>query len=121
MKNFSYLIDVYKKTKEDEKLFIRNQSIHWDSYYKENRKFYNLENLINFRKNQILSEGLDDANYLQNSFNLLEALKNFDGNFLKKHLPEKNGGAVLATSIDKYCYLTCRFLPPFFDHNLCFP
>ena len=50
LKNFSYLIDVYKKTKEDEKLFISNQSIHWDSYYKENKKFYNLDNLINFRK-----------------------------------------------------------------------
>ena len=24
-----------------------------------------------------------------------------------------HGGAVLATTIDKYCYLTCRFLPPF--------
>ncbi|MBI4180198.1 kinase [bacterium] len=30
-----------------------------------------------------------------------------------KHHP----GAVLATSIDKYCYLTCRFLPPFFEHK----
>lgn len=29
----------------------------------------------------------------------------------------KHGGSVLATSIDKYCYLTCRFLPPFFDHR----
>jgi D-glycero-alpha-D-manno-heptose-7-phosphate kinase len=28
-----------------------------------------------------------------------------------------HGGAVLATSIDKYCYLTCRFLPPFFEHR----
>ncbi len=28
-----------------------------------------------------------------------------------------NGGAVLATSIDKYCYLTVRYLPPFFDHR----
>ena len=54
MKNFSYLIDVYKKTKEDEKLFIHNQSIYWDKRYKENKKFYNLDNLINFRKNQIL-------------------------------------------------------------------
>ncbi len=27
------------------------------------------------------------------------------------------GGAVLATAIDKYCYLTCRFLPPFFEHR----
>jgi len=29
----------------------------------------------------------------------------------------ENGGAVLATSIDKYCYITCRRLPPFFDHK----
>ncbi|MBI5560799.1 MAG: kinase [Deltaproteobacteria bacterium] len=29
----------------------------------------------------------------------------------------KNGGAVLATTIDKYCYITCRYLPPFFDHR----
>jgi len=29
----------------------------------------------------------------------------------------KNGGAVLATSIDKYCYITCRNLPPFFEHK----
>ena len=28
----------------------------------------------------------------------------------------KHGGAVLATTIDKYCYLTCRYLPPFFPH-----
>lgn len=28
-----------------------------------------------------------------------------------------NGGAVLATTIDKYCYLTCRYLPPFFEHK----
>ena len=29
----------------------------------------------------------------------------------------QHGGAVLATSIDKYCYLTCRHLPPFFEHK----
>lgn len=29
----------------------------------------------------------------------------------------EHGGAVLATSIDKYCYLNCRFLPPFFDYH----
>jgi D-glycero-alpha-D-manno-heptose-7-phosphate kinase len=27
----------------------------------------------------------------------------------------ENGGAVLATTIDKYCYLHCRYLPQFFD------
>lgn len=30
---------------------------------------------------------------------------------------EKNKGAVLATTIDKYCYITCRYLPPFFEHK----
>ena len=29
----------------------------------------------------------------------------------------KNKGAVLATTIDKYCYITCRYLPPFFEHK----
>ncbi|HNV85629.1 MAG TPA: kinase [Candidatus Omnitrophota bacterium] len=30
---------------------------------------------------------------------------------------EKHGGCVLSTTIDKYCYLSCRFLPPFFEHK----
>lgn len=29
----------------------------------------------------------------------------------------ENEGAVLATTIDKYCYLSCRWLPPFFKHK----
>jgi len=28
-----------------------------------------------------------------------------------------NKGAVLAVTIDKYCYITARYLPPFFDYN----
>ena len=28
-----------------------------------------------------------------------------------------HGGQVLASSIDKYCYLSCRYLPPFFEHK----
>src|SRR6266513_2952771 len=28
-----------------------------------------------------------------------------------------HGGAVLATAIDKYCYISCRRLPPFFDYK----
>ena len=30
---------------------------------------------------------------------------------------EEHGGAVLATTINKYCYITCRYLPPFFKHK----
>lgn len=28
-----------------------------------------------------------------------------------------HGGAVLSTSINKYCYISCRYLPPFFEHK----
>ncbi len=30
----------------------------------------------------------------------------------------KYGGQVLSSSIDKYVYITCRHLPPFFKHNI---
>src|SRR5437899_12114009 len=29
----------------------------------------------------------------------------------------EHGGAVLATTIDKYCYISVRELPPFFEHK----
>jgi galactokinase/mevalonate kinase-like predicted kinase len=30
----------------------------------------------------------------------------------------EHGGTVLGVTIDKYCYLTCRYLPPFFKHRI---
>lgn len=30
---------------------------------------------------------------------------------------QEHGGEVLATTIDKYCYISCRYLPPFFEHK----
>lgn len=32
----------------------------------------------------------------------------------------EHGGAVLSTSINKYCYISCRYLPPFFDYKFRF-
>lgn len=29
----------------------------------------------------------------------------------------QHGGEIVGTTIDKYCYLSCRFLPPFFEHR----
>ena len=29
----------------------------------------------------------------------------------------ENGGQVLGTAINKYCWITCRYLPPFFEHR----
>ena len=31
---------------------------------------------------------------------------------------KENGGQVINATIDKYIYITCRHLPPFFDHNI---
>lgn len=30
---------------------------------------------------------------------------------------KEHGGAVLSTTINKYCYITCRYLPPFFEYK----
>lgn len=30
---------------------------------------------------------------------------------------QENSGAVLSTTIDKYCYISIRYLPPFFEHK----
>jgi D-glycero-alpha-D-manno-heptose-7-phosphate kinase len=30
---------------------------------------------------------------------------------------KEHGGEVFATTINKYCYITCRYLPPFFSHK----
>ena len=30
---------------------------------------------------------------------------------------KKHGGAVFSSTIDKYCYISCRYLPQFFEHK----
>ena len=58
--NYNYLIEIYKEAK---KFFYNNnqnlnqKSKHWESY---NLKNFTLDNLINFRNDGKLSEGLDD-------------------------------------------------------------
>src|SRR6266481_6388974 len=29
----------------------------------------------------------------------------------------QHGGSVLSTTIDKFCYITCRWCPPFFEYH----
>lgn len=86
------LINVYKQATKDEHKFLKSRSMHWEEFYKENEKFKDLKNLINFRKNRILSKGLDDAANVQNKLSLLELFESFDSNFLKKNLPDSNIG-----------------------------
>lgn len=30
---------------------------------------------------------------------------------------QEHGGAVIGTTINHFCYISCRYLPPFFEHN----
>lgn len=41
----------------------------------------------------------------------------FGGGTDMKEFFTENGGAVLSTTFDKYCYVTVRHLPPFFDYK----
>lgn len=41
----------------------------------------------------------------------------FGGGTDYPHWFRRHGGAVLSATIDKYCYLSCRRLPPFFPHR----
>jgi D-glycero-alpha-D-manno-heptose-7-phosphate kinase len=41
----------------------------------------------------------------------------FGGGTDFKEWYQEHGGKVLGVAIDKYCYLTCRYLPPFFEHK----
>lgn len=41
----------------------------------------------------------------------------FGGGTDHRHWYERHGGEVLSTTINKYCYVSCRWLPPFFVHR----
>ena len=89
---YNNLIDVYKETLKDSKLYINTRSSHWDEWYDKNEKFFSVENLINFRNERVLSAGLDDSVNVTSKLDLYELLEDFDGEFLKKNLPKKNIG-----------------------------
>ena len=92
-KNFEYLLDVYKYSLSKKDLFSQDRSVHWDKKFEKNDKFFSLDNVENFRKNTNLSDGLDDSANLQNKLDLLDLLDDdFDHQFLRRTLPEKNIG-----------------------------
>ena len=102
------LLEVYNLTQKDFFKHKNQKSILWQKFH-SNKKFDDENNLINFRKKQVLSEGLDDAMNLQNKLNLIETLKFFDSEFLKKNLPTKNIGN---------SNFSRNFLGFYFDHGI---
>ena len=84
------LIEIYNLAQKDSIKHSDQISRFWKKVL--NRKIFKFEkDLINFRKNHVLSRGLDDARSM-NKLYLLERLELFDQEFLKKNLPTKNVG-----------------------------
>ncbi len=49
--------------------------------------------------------------------NIMNRLSFFGGGTDYPAWYRQHGGQVLSTTIDKYCYLSLRYLPPFFEHK----
>jgi putative sugar O-methyltransferase len=91
--NLNLLKDNFKAAIDHAKN-LNHKSIHWNNFFNE-KNFNNFlvdENLINFRKNQILSKGLDDSHNMTNKIKLEDYLNEFNENFLTKNLASKNVG-----------------------------
>lgn len=106
--NFDRLFESYKLfLKEDEQNNLRSK--HWQDHKTPSEKFLEEENLHNFRKNRLLSYGMDDSIMGYNPIKLFEAANEFDGNFLKFNLPKKNVGN---------CNYGIKLLDRYFDYNI---
>ena len=69
---------------------------HWNYYYKDSKKFFEVQNLLNFRNKNLLSNGLDDSLFFtkfKNKDEIIENLLNDVGqDFFHKILNNKNIG-----------------------------
>ena len=83
MKSEEELISTFKASLNWNKKFLDSMSKHWSLYYKDSNKFLSKENLENFRKEQILSKGMDDAKNLENEYKLQELASGFYHSFVK--------------------------------------
>ena len=91
-------------------MYQKTRSVYWQERYKNKEKFLSVENLENFRKDRVLSEHRDeDILISQGKMHLIEALDYFDGDYLKRTLPERNVG--------KSNYLV-NFMGYYFDYAI---
>lgn len=89
------LISIYKIAYADRLKHGYQLSDHWKEYY-ENQylKFSKIENIPNFRNDQLLSKGCDDSDRNSSLLDLIEYIKNWqlDQEFLIKNISKKNIG-----------------------------
>jgi putative sugar O-methyltransferase len=89
------LNSIYKIAYADRLKYEYQLSDHWKKYY-ENQylKFSKIENIRNFRSDQLLSKGCDDSDRNSSLLDLIEYIKNWelDQEFLIKNLSKKNIG-----------------------------
>jgi len=102
--NIKKLIQIYKLSQKDSHEDVDQKSIHWKKYY-DKKDFESEANLVNFRNNQLLSRGLDDAANMQDELSLIEQLRYFDSEYLRRSLPTKNiGNSNFSTNILGYFF-----------------
>ena len=69
---------------------------HWNYYYKDSAKFFDIKNLRNFRNQNLLANGLDDSLLFNKFTNKEEVIKNLieeiGEDFFYKNLNKKNVG-----------------------------
>ena len=69
---------------------------HWNYYFRDTKKFFDVQNLINFRNKNLLSNGLDDSLLItkfENKDEIIENILNYIGqDFFHKNLNKKNIG-----------------------------
>jgi putative sugar O-methyltransferase len=82
----SHLLKVYRLNKI---VKHNHSSVYWKNI--NSLKKFNIQNLKNFRKEEVLSKNLDDQSNLT-SIKLLDYFKYFKSEFLIKNLPRKNVG-----------------------------
>ena len=107
--NISNLINTFKLSKDAQKENGDSTSNFWKNININNYNHITEDNIINFRKNRVLSNHLDDAFKSKNDLQLFKLLKKFDQSFLKKTLPEKNIGN---------CNKSISILGYWFDYNI---
>lgn len=99
MQNLNFIekiINNYKIAFSDRSKYGYPISEHWKKYYQEKNfnKFCKAENIINFRKDQLLSKGCDDSDKYASFLDIYEYIKEWklDHDFLSKNLSKLNIG-----------------------------
>ena len=90
MKYFEQIINSYQKSDFDLRNHQQEKSEHWKRFYNDADKFSLEDNIKNFRQDQILSKGLDDAHHTFSFETFMDIINELDEDFVFNNLNTKN-------------------------------